>query len=62
MQVMEAGDVIGNDKVVGVSVWVGIMWEFMGIVLCVTETCWEQEIECGFGMCRGTEVCILSCV
>lgn len=51
---MEAGDVIGNDKVVGVSVWVGIVWEFIGIVLCVTETCWEQVIECGFGMCEGT--------
>lgn len=47
MQVMEAGDVTGNDKVVGVSVWVGSVWEFIGVVLCVTGTCWETVIECG---------------
>lgn len=47
MQVMEAGDVIGNDKVVGVSVWVGSVWEFLGVVLCVcvceAEPCWNEK-------------------
>lgn len=38
MQVMEAWDVIGNDKVVGVYVWAGSLGLMCGVV-CVTETC-----------------------
>lgn len=37
-------DVTGNDKVVGVSDWVGSVWEFIGVVLRATETCWETVI------------------
>lgn len=46
---MEAGEVIGNDKVVGVCVWV----ESGGLILCVAETCWGTVIECGL-------VCVLA--
>lgn len=41
---MEDWDVIGNDKVVGVSEWVECVWEFIGVVLCVIEICWETVI------------------
>lgn len=44
MQVMEAWDVIGNDRVVVVKVRVGSVWEFLGIVLCVVSACWERVI------------------
>lgn len=48
MQVMEAGDVIGNDKVVGVCVRMGGERGGGGScgVLCVPETCWGTVIEC----------------
>lgn len=44
MQVMEAWNVIGNDRVVVVKVRVGSVWEFLGIVLCVVSACWERVI------------------
>lgn len=34
---MESGDVSGNDEVADVSVWVGSVWEFTGVTLCVTD-------------------------
>lgn len=53
MQVMEAWNVIGNDKVVAVSGWVGNVWEFIDVVLCVTVTCWKVVIS----MYRQRSVC-----
>lgn len=57
MQVMEDWDVIGNDKVVGVSEWVGCVWEFIGVVLCVIETCWETVISVSAQKCVSLGVC-----
>lgn len=45
MQVMESGDVSGNDKVAGVRAWVGGMWEFMRVAFCVTDMLEDKVIE-----------------
>lgn len=63
MQVMESGDVSGNDKVAGVRVWVGSMWEFTGAAFCVTDmledTVIENRLACYY---LGVQMCVCRCV
>lgn len=60
MQVMEAGDVIGNDKVVGVCEYMVDECVGVHIDLCVTET--RVEAECGLCVCVSTLKCVSFCM
>lgn len=55
-------DVTGNDKVVGVSDWVEIVWEFIGVVLRATETCWETVISVSQHKSVNPYACVCVCV
>lgn len=59
MQVMEAVDVIGNDKVVGVYGWGGR--GLAHAVLCVTDILRNSD-GVWVGLCAGKGVCIFNCV